>query len=134
MSNREPSIETVLCPCGSKIEYHKCCGRFLIGEDSPQTAEQLMRSRYSGFVFCDEAYLLATWHADTRPSRISFNDKQRWLGLSIRATEAGGPDDTTGVVEYVARYKVDGKGYRLHEASHFEKIDGRWYCLDGKHL
>ena len=93
-----------------------------------------MRSRYSGFVFCNDTYLLSTWHADTRPSGISFNRKQRWVGLSVRATEAGGPNESDGSVEYVARYKVDGKGYRLHEISRFAKIDYRWYYLDGKHV
>ena len=93
-----------------------------------------MRSRYWGFVLCNEAYLLATWHPDTRPSRVRLDDGQRWLGLSIRSTEAGGSDDDTGTVEFVARFKVDGKGHRLHEVSRFEKIDGRWYYLDGQLL
>jgi len=93
-----------------------------------------MRSRYSGFVQCDESYLRATWHPDTRPSKVSFDEKQRWLGLKIKSTEAGGADDTTGTVEFVARFKIDGKGHRLHEISRFEKIDGRWYYLKGEHL
>lgn len=93
-----------------------------------------MRSRYCGFVLCDEAYLLATWHPETRPSEVRLNEQQRWLGLSIRATQAGGPDDSTGIVEFVARFKIDGKGHRFHEISRFEKIAGRWYYLDGQHL
>lgn len=93
-----------------------------------------MRSRYCGFVSCDEAYLLKTWHPDTRPTRVRFDEKQRWLGLSIRSLEAGTQNDHTGTVEFVARYKVDGKGHRLHETSRFEKIDGSWYYLDGEHL
>ncbi len=93
-----------------------------------------MRSRYSGFAVRDEAYLLATWHPDTRPSRVRMDEKQRWLGLSIRATEAGGVGDKSGIVEFVARFKIDGKGHRLHEISRFEFIDGRWYYLDGQHL
>jgi SEC-C motif-containing protein len=54
--------------------------------------------------------------------------------LRIRATEGGGEDDVSGVVEYVARYKVDGKGHRLHEVSRFLKSEGRWYYRDGEHL
>jgi len=77
---------------------------------------------------------LSTWHPDTRPSRVRLDSKQRWLGLKIRNAEAGGADDVTGTVEFVARFKVDGKGHRLHEISRFEKIDGRWYYLDGQHL
>lgn len=93
-----------------------------------------MRSRYSAFVECDEAYLLASWHADTRPSRVRFDPGQRWLGLNIKAVEAGGESDKAGTVEFVARYKVAGKGHRLRERSRFEKIDGRWFYLDGEHL
>ena len=93
-----------------------------------------MRSRYTAFVRCDEEYLLASWHPDTRPSRVRLDDQQRWLGLSIRATEAGGAEDATGTVEFVARFMVAGKGHRLHEISRFEKIAGRWYYLDGRHL
>ncbi len=93
-----------------------------------------MRSRYCAFVVCDQAYLLATWHEETRPSKVRFNDKHRWLGLRIRATDGGGEHDLSGVVEYVARYKVDGKGHRLHEVSRFLKSGGRWYYRDGEHL
>ncbi|MFC1665262.1 YchJ family metal-binding protein [Pseudomonadota bacterium] len=39
-----------------------------------------------------------------------------------------------GKVEFVARFKVEGEAHRLHEISRFEKIDGRWYYLDGQHL
>ena len=93
-----------------------------------------MRSRYSAFVECNEAYLLASWHPHTRPSRVRFNSEQRWLGLRIKECEAGAAADDVGTVEFVARFKVNGKGHRLHERSRFEKIDGRWYYLDGEHL
>jgi SEC-C motif-containing protein len=93
-----------------------------------------MRSRYSAFVECEERYLLASWHVDTRPSRVRFDAKQRWLGLTIKSTEAGCEGDLIGNVEFVARYKVAGKGHRLREKSRFEKIDGHWFYLDGEHL
>lgn len=93
-----------------------------------------MRSRYCGFVVGDEPYLLATWHPQMRPGKVRLDERQRWLGLSVRAAKEGGEDDMSGTVEFVARFKVDGKGYRLHEVSRFEKVDGRWYYLDGQHL
>jgi len=93
-----------------------------------------MRSRYSAFVVADEPYLLASWHPDTRPSKVRLNPKQRWLGLRIKSTEAGSESDATGKIEFVARFKIEGKGHRLHEISRFEKVDGRWYYLDGEHL
>ena len=92
-----------------------------------------MRSRYSAFVVGDTPYLLATWHPATRPSRVRLDDRQRWLGLSVKDREAGGPNDDAGTVEFVARLKINGRGHRLHETSRFERIDGRWYYRDGKH-
>ena len=134
MATKKSDIEETVCHCGSEVEYFRCCGRYLSGDETPQNAEQLMRSRYCGFVVCDEHYLLATWHPDTRPSKVRLDGQQRWLGLSVRATEAGTLDDMSGTVEFVARFKIDGKGHRLHEVSRFEKVDGRWYYLDGEHL
>ena len=134
MTNKNPKVDDVTCPCGSEIEYVGCCGRYLGGDETPQTAEQLMRSRYCAYVRCVEPYLLTSWHASTRPSRVRLQERQRWLGLSIRGTTAGGLDDLTGSVEFVARFKIDGKGHRLHEISRFEKVGGRWYYLDGQHL
>ena len=93
-----------------------------------------MRSRYSAYVELDEAYLLSTWHASTRPSRVRLNPGQRWLGLSIKTCSEGPAEDNWGTVEFVARFKVEGKGHRLRENSRFERIEGRWYYLDGEHL
>ncbi len=93
-----------------------------------------MRSRYSAFARGETDYLLATWHPETRPSRVRLDPGQKWIGLSIKATEAGQQEQGEGTVEFVARFKVAGKGHRLHERSRFEKIDGSWYYLDGEHL
>ena len=122
------------CYCGTQLPFSDCCGPFLAGTDFPQTAQALMRSRYTGFVLCDEDYLLATWHPDTRPSRVRFAAQQKWIGLRIKDAQAGGPEDHLGTVEFVARFKVNGKGHRLHERSRFEKVAGRWCYLDGEHL
>ena len=130
--NQEP--QSAGCPCGSGKTNEACCGGFLGGDSSPQTAEQLMRSRYCGFVHRDDRYLLATWHPDTRPSRVRFDDQRRWLGLSIRSTLAGEVGDAEGYVEFLARYKMNGKGHRLHEKSRCIKIDSEWYYVDGEFL
>jgi SEC-C motif-containing protein len=57
--------------------------------------------------------------------------EQHWLGLKIKGVKAGEPSDDEGFVEFVARYKVAGKGYRLHENSRFLKLNGDWYYVDG---
>lgn len=121
------------CPCGSGKAYTACCGPYLDGGQRPATAEALMRSRYSGYVLARKDHLLRTWYESTRPGTLDLNDAGtvRWLGLKIVRTEAGGPDDARGVVEFVARYKVGGKAHRLHEISRFVREGGEWFYLDG---
>ena len=91
-----------------------------------------MRSRYTAFALNNIAYLDTSWHPATRPSSIETDDKVRWLGLKIKRTEQGRTDDDEGIVEFVARYKIDGRGHRLHEISRFVKENGQWLYLDGE--
>jgi SEC-C motif-containing protein len=121
------------CPCGSGKAYADCCGQYIEGGKTPDTAERLMRSRYTGFVLAREAYLLNTWHPSTRPADlgVAVTGAVKWLGLEIKCTQAGTANDAEGVVEFVARYKQNGKATRLHEVSRFVREDGRWLYLDG---
>ncbi len=90
-----------------------------------------MRSRYSAYVMENEAYLLATWHPQTRPSRLDLRQEPRpkWLGLKVKTCETLDADHAS--VEFVARYKIGGRAFRLQETSRFERIDGAWRYLDG---
>ena len=127
------------CPCGGD-SYDTCCKPFISGALRAPTAEKLMRSRYSAYTQGDELYLRATWHASTRPSGPILNQKEKlqWLklevksALRIRQSEAGMDRDS---VEFVARYKINGRAHRLHEVSNFvrERDAGgeRWFYLDG---
>ena len=89
-----------------------------------------MRSRYSAYVLKLEDYLLATWHATTRPSELDLAaDGTKWLGLAVKQHRQ--QDDTHATVEFVARYRIAGRGHRLHELSRFVRENGRWLYLDG---
>ena len=88
-----------------------------------------MRSRYSAFVLARADYLLATWHARTRPATLSFEPYARWLGLEVRAHVSTGP--AAAEVEFVARMRLAGKAVRLHERSRFVLEGGRWFYVDG---
>lgn len=118
------------CPCGSGKTAAKCCAVFHGGVPAP-TAEALMRSRYSAYVLGLEDYLLATWHPSTRPAALDLaaDAATRWLGLEVKRRAAQGADHA--VVEFVARYRIAGRGHRLHESSRFVREDGRWYYVDG---
>jgi SEC-C motif-containing protein len=91
-----------------------------------------MRSRYCAYVLQDEAYLLATWHATTRPARLHLSDGPRtqWLGLEVRRHVATGEDNA--IVEFIARFKIGGRAERLHETSRFVCQDCRWFYVDGE--
>lgn len=121
-----------LCPCGSGRTLAACCGRYLEGNASPPDAEALMRSRYTAYVLLKPDYLLASWHPGTRPATLDLAEPPlpKWLGLEVKRHDPLDADHAT--VEFVARYKVGGRGHRLHECSRFERIDGRWYYRDGE--
>ncbi|MEY4748149.1 MAG: hypothetical protein RIQ60_363 [Pseudomonadota bacterium] len=89
-----------------------------------------MRSRYSAYVLGLHDYLLATWHASTRPAALDLPEAGlRWLGLEVRRAASVG--DREAQVEFVARSKVGGRAHRLHETSRFVLEGGRWYYVDG---
>jgi SEC-C motif-containing protein len=115
---------------GSGKPYDACCGRLHSGAEIAATAEALMRSRYSAYVLKLDDYLLATWHPDTRPSELDLAaDDSKWLGLEVKKHAV--QDDTHATVEFVARYRIAGKGHRLHELSRFVREGGRWFYIDG---
>ena len=121
------------CPCGSTRKFKHCCAPLLAGERRADSAQQLMRSRYTAYVMRDASYLRATWHPDTRPAELHLDEEPvaRWIGLKILDSSAGQSDDTTGTVEFVARYKINGRALRLHEVSRFRRQQGLWFYVDG---
>jgi len=123
-----------VCPCGSGQAYAACCGVFIDNGALPATAERLMRSRYSAYVLEREDYLLRTWHGSTRPAHLGLQDAGpvKWLGLKILRCEAGKANDRDGIVEFVARYQVNGRAERLHEVSCFVRDAGQWLYVNGQ--
>jgi len=119
-----------LCPCQSGDEYITCCGLLLENGLIAKTAEQLMRSRYTAYTLGKSDYLLQTWHPSQRPQSLSIETAVKWLGLQVLATLAGGEVDNAGQVEFIARYKYQGKAIRLQENSRFIRESDRWYYLD----
>lgn len=127
-----------LCPCESKKQYQYCCGMYLSGQKQPETAEKLMRSRYTAFHQGNIEYLIATLHPDQRQP----NDQQeltkttsntQWLGLKIIDTHQGKKNDTKGIVEFEAIYQHT-EPKQLHERSRFVKVQNKWLYVDGDFL
>jgi SEC-C motif-containing protein len=129
--------ELSLCPCKSRETYAVCCQPFHLGRAKPETAEQLMRSRYSAYFFRLVDYLVATTHPDTREPELKAHlaesiHEANWSFLTILGSSKGGADDKTGKVEFVAEYFEAGQRFELHERSRFRRYKGAWKYLDGK--
>jgi SEC-C motif-containing protein len=107
-----------------------CCGRYHRGESAPD-ALTLMRSRYSAYALSLENYLLATWHADTRPAALGIaTGSTKWTGLEVKNHTNESADSAT--VEFRARYKIGGRAGQLQETSRFIREAGVWIYVDGK--
>lgn len=103
----------------------------------PQTAELLMRSRYSAYFFRKVDFLVETTHPDTRYPGLRkeltrMAPQVNWRGLTVLGTAKGGREDQTGKVEFVAAYSVQGESHELHEISRFRKYKGEWKYLSKK--
>jgi SEC-C motif-containing protein len=121
------------CPCGSGRAYLDCCQPIHANVNAP-TPEALMRSRYSAYVLGQLRYLMDTWHASTAPGDLEL-PPTKWLGLEVLNHSEQGD---AGVVEFVARYKVNGRMETLHEISRFVREGtgdaARWLYIDGQLL
>ena len=116
---------TALCPCQSSLSYEDCCGRFHSGNMFPETAEQLMRSRYSAFVLKKIPYIVQT----TVPSQQTLLDEKalqdwadetQWLGLDIVKAET--LTKTQSAVEFKAHFQGNEQPQVHHEYSLFVKL------------
>lgn len=124
------------CPCGSGLEVDNCCRHYISGQAAAPTAEALMRSRYSAYVFKEIDYLHQTLAPEARDghdekSVREWAETAEWLGLEIHDTWAGQPGDEAGIVEFSAKYAVDGETMTHRERSEFRFDDGHWLYVDG---
>lgn len=124
------------CTCGNPLSFAECCQPLLSKERFPETAEALMRSRYTAYATGEVDYIVETQapgtrHTVDRQATADWSRKSTWKGLEILGVEAGGPNDLTGRVEFRARYEINGEEVEHHELADFRREDGRWYFVDG---
>jgi SEC-C motif-containing protein len=125
------------CHCGSGLQFEACCGPIIEGSRPAETAEALMRARYSAFVTKQAEFLHESLHPEHRADHDvaatrRWAERSQWLGLKIQEVKAGGPQDAEGTVEFIATYKDHDLIKPHHEISSFRKVDGKWYFVDGK--
>lgn len=124
------------CPCGSGLTYQKCCEPLISGVVQADTAESLMRSRYTAYTKAAMDYLFATTHPGHRQGydhegTRTWAENAVWLGLEI-VSSRGGKEDALGEVEFIARFSEDGVETSHHELGKFKKVDEHWYFTEGK--
>ena len=125
------------CPCGNPLPIDECCGPLIAGDRLPETAEALMRSRYTAFATGEIDYIHDTHDQNSteeldRDATRAWSQKSEWIGFELLGIEGGGADDDTGKVEFIARYRMQGDEYAHHETATFERNEGRWFFLDGE--
>ncbi|MDK2847569.1 MAG: motif domain protein [Desulfuromonadales bacterium] len=124
------------CPCGSGNDYTTCCEPIITGKKPAETAEQLMRARYSAHVRVEIDFLYSSTHPDHRQGYDHkgtkvWAEQSEWLGLEIVGTTDGGPQDENGEVEFIARFR-DKDGVRSHhERGRFERREKQWLFSEG---
>jgi SEC-C motif-containing protein len=128
-----------ICPCGSTKPYADCCWPVITGEQRADTAEKVMRSRYSAYVKKELDWLRASLHPDHRAdydesSSRAWAERAQWHGIEIVKTKNGGTDDQEGQVEFVVSFTENGVRQEHHELSSFKKMGGTWYFATGKPL
>ncbi len=121
------------CYCGSHKDFTDCCQPLITHQRPADSAEQLMRSRFSAYCIKAFEYVLATYAPEPRQqlsiSELEQSDQgTRWIGLTIVPTTS--PNNDT--VEFRAFYMADGKPGQLHETSRFIKEENEWRYLDGE--
>lgn len=145
------SLQT--CPCRvltteseaaeSSLSYAKCCQPLHTGVEVADSAERLMRSRYSAIVLALTDYIVAT----TLPAQQALLDKSaiedwaistQWAGLEIVEHIAKVGKRHAQVV-FKAYFDLADDGLSIgktqerqvhHERSTFVRVQAKWYFLD----
>jgi SEC-C motif domain protein len=123
----EKPTPTSPCPCGSGQPFGVCCGPIIAGTVRPETAEQLMRARFTAHVTHDSHFLHLSYQGT---AKVPFVPEEKepdigWTRLVIHVHELGGQPDTA-FVDFSAHYLDNGHERALQEKAEFKRIGGEW--------
>jgi SEC-C motif domain protein len=125
------------CPCGSGKSFSDCCEPIIKGTRASETAEELMRARYSAFVTHAIDFIVDSTHSRTRKEiDLDFihewSETSTWHGLQILETKVVNDDKT--FISFEARYTQGGAEHNHREKSLFERENGDWRFVTGDEL
>ena len=126
-----------LCPCKSGKTFGECCGPIIAGTAKAESAEAVMRARYTSYVTGDIDYLKTS---ATKAVQEEFDEEAskawsraaEWHGLEIIRTEGGRKGDKKGVVEFRALYTANNEFCNHHEVSNFGLEKDGWKFDSGE--
>ncbi|RGE48215.1 hypothetical protein MHD_06965 [Mannheimia granulomatis] len=128
------SEKTTACPCQSGKNYSECCQPFHLKKLFPESAEQLMRSRYSAYTLVNILYIVET----TVPSQQALLDQTAmkewgettcWMGLEI-VNHLPYISKVHSKVEFKPFFATQEGKQEHHENSLFVQINDRWFFVD----
>jgi len=125
------------CPCGSGALFSNCCEPIIKGTRESETAEELMRARYSAFVIHAIDFIVASTHSRTRKEIDvgyirEWSETSTWHGLHILDTRT--VNDNKAYISFEARFTQRGEEQNHREKSLFEREDGEWRFVTGDEL
>jgi len=121
------------CFCGSTLLFTQCCQPLITQYKHAQTAEQLMRSRFSAYAAKTYQYIFDTYAKKSQNS-LSLEDIQNsaegshWFALLIyknekvdknEENEIVSTEESIQFVEFSAFYIADDNVYEMREKSRF---------------
>jgi SEC-C motif-containing protein len=131
MADSPPALEkpnaSSPCPCGSGRLFAQCCSPIIAGAEQAETAERLMRARFTAHVTHDWAFLQRTY-LGTAAEPLPDGEGQTpvaWTRLVVHAHEPGNRPDVA-FVDFSAYYVDQGREFALQEKAEFKRRDGAW--------
>lgn len=126
--------ESPLCPCQSGKSYTDCCQPFHLHQMIPDSAEKLMRSRYTAYTQVNIPYIVETTVPAQQPlldqqAMQLWGDETDWAGLKIISHQPF-VSKIHSWVEFKAFFNIENGIDAHHERSLFVLISGRWYFVD----
>jgi len=93
------------CPCDSGVPYTECCQPVISGASPAETAEALMRARYSAYAMKEMDFIFESTHPDHRQNydqegTRTWAENSQWLGLEII------PQPGAARMTYAARWSL----------------------------
>lgn len=126
------------CPCHSGLDYSECCSPYHSGEQIPESALPLMRSRYSAYALKNPDYIIETTHPENptfsanrqmwRESILSFCQRTKFRGLRIIEFVEG---EQESFVTFYAHLFQNSDDVSFQETSRFFKVGDLWLYHSG---